>query len=289
MLSSSSKTRSLLPPHTTSHLLGVLVVGPDLVASGLQALLSSVDDFAVLHALSEADEVLPIIERMQGSVHPVEVVVVCRSSQMQHDQQVLMQVSGSGLRSLVITALHSPDELRLLRQAGAHGYLFTSQTPAHLARAVRRIASGDTYFPPLVQAAFSSDRDALQSSRRGRFLQGGEVVASHRTDDLLHPQRQLTFHSEVLQELTDYIGWKLSPLDLQLVRYITLLSVKEIADKVGRRETTVRRDLSERLYECLGLISGREVTSRYIALQILLEYGVLEYTVMPLEQEFISS
>jgi len=48
-----------------------------------------------------------------------------------------------------------------------------------------------------------------------------------------------------------------------------------------RRPTTVRRELSERVYEFLELISGRPVSNRFVALRVLQEYGVIEYVLPP--------
>ena len=57
--------------------------------------------------------------------------------------------------------------------------------------------------------------------------------------------------------------------------------VEEIATKIHMHPTTVRRELSERVYEFLELISGRPVSNRFMALRVLQEYGVIEYVLPP--------
>ena len=44
-----------------------------------------------------------------------------------------------------------------------------------------------------------------------------------------------------------------------------------------RQSERVRHDLSQRVYQFLGLLAGRTVNSRFLAFQVLLEYSILEY------------
>jgi len=48
----------------TSKRLRVLIVGPELLANALHALLATIDDMYPLSPLSEPDQVLPFIERV---------------------------------------------------------------------------------------------------------------------------------------------------------------------------------------------------------------------------------
>ena len=243
-------------PATVTRFLRILVVGPDLLASALHALLSSVDDFSLSSPLSTAAEVLPFVERLTNSTGQIDVVVLYRSGSLSSDARLLASLAAIGVRTLVVSTLLYTGELELLQRVGVQGYLFAFLPASHLTRAIRRIATGEMYFPAPPSALME---------------QGASV------ENLSRPQRRLVFHPEVLQELCDYIHWQLASSDLAILRNFGDITVKETAYKVGRPDAAIRRDLSERIYEFLGLVSGREVNSRYAAFQLLLEYGVLEY------------
>jgi hypothetical protein len=93
--------------------------------------------------------------------------------------------------------------------------------------------------------------------------------------------RQMVFHEERLKALAHQIMWKFHTTELNIFRHMAEPSIKEIATKIHLRPITVRRELSERVYEFLELLSGRLVSNRLVALQVLQEYGVIEYVLPP--------
>ena len=80
-----------LPP--TSGRLRVLVVGPELLANALHALLATIEDLAVLTPISEPDEVLPFIQRIGHTPHPIDVVVLHCSGDLEADHMLLEALS----------------------------------------------------------------------------------------------------------------------------------------------------------------------------------------------------
>jgi hypothetical protein len=121
--------------------------------------------------------------------------------------------------------------------------------------AIRHIAGADhaTYFPdmPVDQPASWSGTD-------------------HTT---LHT---LVFHQSRLDACAQAIRWTLTEKDTYLLSNFAR-ETKDIAADMQCQTRQVRYDLSQRIYQFLGLLSGRSVHQRLLAFQVLLEYGILEY------------
>jgi DNA-binding NarL/FixJ family response regulator len=147
--------------------------------------------------------------------------------------------------------------MALIKQTGAWGLLLTASPVPRLATAVRTIARGQKFFPESLSALPTSI-----------------------TTDLTKP-RQMTFHEDLLKALARDMLWNLNDTEFNIFRHITDPSIEEIATKIHLHPTTVRRELSERVYEFLELISGRPVSNRFMALRVLQEYGVIEYVLPP--------
>ena len=131
---------------------------------------------------------MPFIERL-GSTQPVNVVVLHWSGDLERDHMLLAALSAAGQRSLIVTSLYCPDEIAFIKQSGAWGLFFTSSSVHHLATALRTIAHGQKYFPPITPS----------------------------TPNLayLTRQRQMAFHEERLRALAHSIMWDLKETEDQ--------------------------------------------------------------------------
>ena len=250
----------LMPSPQASRLLRVLVVGPELLANALYTLLATIDDFDPLSPISELDHVLPFIQRLGSTPHPIDVVVWHWSGDLEGDYTLLSAFSAAGQRSLIISSLYCPDEIEFIQHTGAWGLFFTSSSVRSLATALRTIARGQKYFPEISPSA------------------------PNRNLTCLIRRRQMAFHEERLRALARSIMWDLKDTEVQIFRHFTYPCVEDIAKKIHLRPTTVRRTLSEHIYEFLKLISGRSVPNRLVAFQVLQEYGVIDYVLPPLSE-----
>lgn len=215
----------MTPSPPISGRLRVLVVGPELLANALHALLATIDDIEVLTPISEPDQVLPFIQRVNGAQHPIDVIVVHWIGDLEGDHTLLKALSTARQRCLIITSLHFPDEIAFIKQAGAWGLFFTAAPVQHLVTALRTIARGHTSFPEILPALPTREMTYLTKPR------------------------QMAFHEERLKALAREIMWNLTETELNIFRHITDPSIQEIATKIHLRPTTVRRELSERVYE----------------------------------------
>ena len=245
------------PSPQQSRLLRVLVVGPEFLANALHTLLATIEDVHVLTPISEPDQVLPFIERVGSTEHPLDVIVVHCSGDLEGDHTLLRALTTAGQRCLIVTSLHFPNEVELIKQAGAWGLFFTASSVQQFVTAVRIIVHGQKYFPDMVPVV-----PTRNMTYRGK-------------------PRQMAFHEERLKALAREIMWKFNETELNILRHMTDPSIQEIATKIHLRPITVRRELSERVYEFLELISGRPVSNRFVALRVLQEYGVIEYVLPP--------
>ena len=250
---SKSSQSEVLHDHT---LLRVQVVGPQLLAQALHALLSTLDDLYALAPLSQLDQVLSVVERLQQSKRAIDVFVVQWSGDQDRDHRLLSALSAAGHRCLVVTSLLYPHELDFLQRV-CWGVFFTTSPLSDLAAALRSIASGHSYFP-----------DDLKRK-------------AQRTLQFQPTSRQLVFHRERLEQLAADYGWSFSETEIHIFLHFTTVHIEEIAQRVHLHQTTVRGILSERVYKFLRLISQRDISNRFLALQALQEYGVIEYVLPP--------
>lgn len=88
--------------------------------------------------------------------------------------------------------------------------------------------------------------------------------------------RQLLFRRDRLDACAKEIGWTLTGREIYLISNFAR-ETDDIAADMHRQPALVRHALSQRIYEFLRLLSGRPVHKRFIAFQVLLEYGILEY------------
>ena len=236
----------------TTSLLRVQVVGPQLLAQALHALLSTLDDLYALAPLSQLDQVLSVVERLQQSKRAIDVFVVQWSGDQDRDHRLLSALSAAGHRCLVVTSLLFPHELDFLQRV-CWGIFFTTSPLSDLATALRSIAAGHSYFPD---------------------------IFPHPPSPLLPlqiKQRRVVFNSQRLEVLAHDICWELSPRQIEIIRNFTMTHLEEIAERVHMKETSLRRLISDQIYEFLRLVTGREVPNRFVALQLLIELGVFEY------------
>lgn len=250
----------LMPSSQVSRPLRVLVVGPELLANALYALLATIDDFHLLSPISEPDHVLPFIQRLGSTQHSIDVIVLHWSGDFQGDHTLLSALSAAGQRSLIVSSRDFPDEIEFIQHIGAWGLFFTSSSVHHLATALHMINRGQKYFPEI-----------LPCTPNRSFTR----------------QRQMVFYEERLRALARSIMWDLKDTEIQIFRHFTNPYVEEIAKKIHLCPSTVRRELSESIYKFLKLISGRPVPNRLAALLVLQEYGVIEYVLSPLSESTI--
>lgn len=236
----------------------VAIAGPELIADGLNSLLSSQTEMETLTPLPDLQQVIDFIVTMRDLHRPVDVVVLdWNGNAAYHDLrlQILSSLSRYQQACLVMLASVFPEEVEHIKQAGARGYIFATSSFSQFAGAIRLLAGNKeaTYFPALPE----------HSSARNEY--SNPTVSRH-----------LVFRPERLAAYAGAIGWKLTEKEVYLVGHFDR-EIDEHAAGMNRPSQTVRHDLSQEVYQFLTMLSGKPVNKRFMAFQILLEYGILEY------------
>ena len=260
-------TMALFPPLSTpskqaseqempeADTLRILVVGPELIAHALHSLLSSQTDMEVLPPLSDLKQTVAFVMRMRRKKSPVHVVLMDWRGDHELQLKTLSALSKHDQSCLVVISERCSYKLEQIKHAGARGYIFTSASPLSMATAIRRIAGAKhaTYFPevPVDQPAHGHSSNHAAA-------------------------RQLLFRRDRLDTCAKEIGWTLTGREIYLISNFAR-ETDDIAADMHRQPALVRHTLSQRIYEFLRLLSGRPVHKRFIAFQVLLEYGILEY------------
>jgi DNA-binding NarL/FixJ family response regulator len=233
-----------------SDLLRILLVGQELRAEALRALLTWQEDMQVLSPISDNEHVGDIVWRISGSEQLIDVVVMDWDGAYDANYQLLQALSAEGQRVLVISSLLYPSSMFKIEEAGALGYCHTGVSPIQLANAIRKVALAKRCF-------YLPDPASLPDLKVKR-----------------HP----AFCQERLEVRAAEIGWVLTETDIKIMSHFDSDKTDEIAEQVQRRPGTVRTDLSARIFLFLQLLSGRQrIPNKKVAYQVMLEYGIFEY------------
>jgi len=211
-----------------------------------------------LTPLPDLRQVIDFIVTMRDLHRPVDVVVLdWNGNDAYHDVclHTLLQLSRYQQACLVMLATVFPEEVEHIKRAGARGYIFATSSFSQFAGAIRLLAGNKeaTYFP------------ALPEHYSARNEYANPAVS-----------RQLVFRPERLDAYARTIGWKLTEKEVYLFRHFDR-ETDELAVGMNRPSQLVRHDLSQEVYQFLTLLSGKRVNKRFVAFQVLLEYGILEY------------
>jgi DNA-binding NarL/FixJ family response regulator len=257
LISSASRKASARKPSRSGRF-RVAIAGPELIADGLNSLLSSQTEMETLTPLPDLQQVIDFIMTMRDLHRPVDVVVLDWNGNAAYDDlrlQILSSLSRYQQACLVMLASVFPEEVEHIKQAGVRGYIFATSSFSQFAGAIRLLAGNKeaTYFPALPE----------HSSARNEYANPGV-------------SRHLVFRPERLDAYARTIGWKLTEKEVYLVRHFDC-EINELAAGMNRPSEMVRHDLSQEIYQFLTLLSGKRVNKRFVAFQVLLEYGILEY------------
>jgi DNA-binding NarL/FixJ family response regulator len=240
------------PQSKTTELLRILLIGQELRAEALRALLCSQDDMKILSPISDFEQVNDIMWRINGSDQPIDVVTMDWDGSLEANFGLLQALSNEGHRVLVISSLPYPGAMHRIEEAGAQGYCHTSASAIQLANAIRKVAAGKQNF----------------------ILP--EVAMTHLSNPRV--KRQAVFCQERLEARAAEIGWVLTTTDINIISHFDSDNTDEIAERVNRRPGTVRTDLSARIFLFLQLLSGRQkIPNKKVGYQVLLEFGIFEY------------
>jgi DNA-binding NarL/FixJ family response regulator len=195
---------------------------------------------------------------MRRLQRPVDVVVLdWDSSALSPGQRLraLSELSQHQQACLVLTDDSTPENVAQIKQAGARGYCFTNASFATFVSAIRLLArrKEETYFPPPPEPSPSN-------------FDAADLSVSHR----------LVFYRERLDACASSIQWELTEKEVLLIRQFGEQTA-ELAEEMKHSSSRNRYALSQRIYPFLSLLSGKAINSRFLAFQVLLEYGILQY------------
>ncbi len=242
--------------------LRVLVLGEVLLADALTELLRQHnDDVTVLSPLYDPGQMLSSLRRLP----PINVILLPWSDPTEDHRSVLRGLAAQQQRCILIPFFRpSARFLARQRQAGAWGVLTNTSTIAEVSTAIRAVAAGQVVFPR--ERGVRPRMRSLGASRQPSETAPGSLV----------------FSLEALHACAARIGWHLHPQDVEILRHL-FEGNDEMAATLHRSKASIRRSLSERIYDFLSLLASRPVRERAAACRIALEWGI--HAVLPVTQE----
>jgi DNA-binding NarL/FixJ family response regulator len=172
-----SRFRALTAPRQAIRV--VIADGQPLVRAGLQALLESHDDIAVVGQAADGGEAAALVHEarpdvllLDSELFGVDGVVLAR--------RVLADAQLAGVRILVLSESDSEERVLPALRAGISGFLLKDGHPDQLADAVRAIAGGDGALAPSIVRRLMAEVAAQPDVRRHTPEQLQELTARER-------------------------------------------------------------------------------------------------------------
>lgn len=145
----------------------LLVDDQDLVRSGLRRILRRKDGFVIVAECSDGDEVPDAVAQYRPDV----VVMDLRMKRVDGIEATRRLAGPDGPPVLVLTTFNEDELLSGALRAGAAGFVLKDSSAEELIRAVRAVATGDSYLDPAVTSR------VLNTYRRAADRPRAEAVA----------------------------------------------------------------------------------------------------------------
>ncbi|MFJ2867625.1 DNA-binding response regulator [Kitasatospora sp. NPDC087314] len=161
-----------------------ILIAEDMVIlrRALVALLEMEPDLDVVAELSSGDEIVPTAERLNPDVAVLDIDLPGRDG---IEACELLSRTVPGCRSLILTSLGRPGNLRRALNANAAGFLLKDTEPEKLAAAIRAVARGEQVIDPDLALSTLCAGDNPLSSREIEVLRlaadGEDITAIARS------------------------------------------------------------------------------------------------------------
>jgi DNA-binding NarL/FixJ family response regulator len=167
-----------------------------IVREGLRALLEAEGDLAVVGEAQTGRQAVQLAKRLRPAVVVMDIAMPLLNG-LEATRQILKAVSAT--RVLILSA-HSDDEyIRQVILLGAAGYLIKQTSADLLAKAIREVAAGNTFFSPSVA---NRAHDLYPPSPGGRAaVKKGTTVLSSREVEVLQLIAEGKANKQVAKEL----------------------------------------------------------------------------------------
>jgi DNA-binding NarL/FixJ family response regulator len=146
---------------------------------GLRALLSAEADLIVAGEASDAEAIVPAVERLLPDVLVVDLALATGS----HAQIALASRQAHPPMAILFTTREDgPEQLEAAMAVGARGYMLRGSTPAQFVTAVRSVGSGASRLNPQSLSQHMADLQAL--SRSHQLFSRGTALTQRETEIL---------------------------------------------------------------------------------------------------------
>lgn len=174
----------------------LLVDDHQIIVDGLKSLLQNSDEIIVVAEANNGSEALRILDILE-----IDVVLMDIDMPVLNGIDTLKEISKQsfGVKVIILSMHNEAGMIKSLMALGAHGYLLKSCTQDELIGAIRKVASGQSYFSTevtlsLLNPAQSSQPNELLTERETEIIKliaegfsnkeiGLKLFISHRTVD----------------------------------------------------------------------------------------------------------
>jgi DNA-binding NarL/FixJ family response regulator len=144
---------------------------------GLGTLLSAETDLVIAGEASDAEAIVPAVERVRPDVLVIDLAMVTGP----HSQIALaMRQAHPPMAVLFITREDGPEQLEAAMSLGARGYMLRGSTPSQFVTAVRSVGSGASRLNPHSLSQHMADLQAL--SRSHQLFSRGTALTPRETE-----------------------------------------------------------------------------------------------------------
>lgn len=158
----------------------VLAEDHTIVREGLRALLEAEDDIEVIGEAQTGREAVQLARRLQPAVIVMDIAMPLLNG-VEATRQILRDVPATKI--LILSAHHDDEYVEQLTLLGAAGYLIKQASADFLARAIREVSKGKSFFSPAITKRLRHlEQGALD--RGGRLRRRGARLTSREVEVL---------------------------------------------------------------------------------------------------------
>jgi DNA-binding NarL/FixJ family response regulator len=191
-----------------------------IVREGLRNMLDSEADFEVVGEATTGRQAVALVQKLQPAVIVMDIAMPLLNG-LEATRQILQ--ASTGTKVLVLSA-HSDD--MYVEQAiafGAKGFLLKQTSSSDLAKAIREVAKGNTFFSPPV--AKRLQRQNQKSLDRKGMLKTKVIQLSSRETEVL----QLIAEGEANKQIADELGISIKTVEKHREHLMQKLDIHDTA------------------------------------------------------------
>jgi len=199
----------------------VLVEDHTVVLEGLRALLKAEHDIEVIGHAQDGREALKLVQKLLPAVVVMDIAMPLLNG-LEATRQILRALPAT---KILILSAHSDDEyVDQVIALGARGYLIKQSSALVLAKAIREVHKGNTFYSPSIDKRLGDREKVSPQGAAGRPKKGNSKLTSREVEIL-----QLIAEGKANKQTASELGISIKTVEKHRQRLMSKLDIHDTA------------------------------------------------------------